>query len=90
MAEEIKNETTEVKLTETEIKLATELETKRRNLQQEAASIKLLELQIELRQDNLEQFYTETLELEKQVSETLSNKYGNGSIDIEKGVFIPA
>ena len=90
MAEEIKNETTEVKLTETEIKLATELETKRRTLQQEAASIKLLELQIELRQDNLEQFYTETLELEKQVSETLSNKYGNGSIDIEKGVFIPA
>lgn len=81
---------TEVTLTETELKLAKELDSKRRAIQQEAAAISLQQLQLDYRQGKLEDFYAETLELEKQVTENLSSKYGNGSIDLEKGVFVPA
>ena len=79
-----------IKLTEAELNLIKELSSKKQTIQQEAAAIGVAQLNLDYRQDKLEELFTQSVELEKQIADNLSDKYGNGSIDIEKGEFIPA
>jgi hypothetical protein len=49
-----------------------------------------MKLQVEARREELTAFYTQVKEDERTFGKELSEKYGDGTIDIEKGEFLPA
>jgi len=56
----------------------------------ELGQIELEKLNINQRRLNVEQFLTELKDEEKILAEFLEKEYGNGTINIEEGVFIPS
>ncbi len=56
----------------------------------ELGTIELAKLQIERRRTEALDFLTSLREEEQTFGKELSDKYGNGSIDLEKGEFLPA
>lgn len=78
-----------IKLTETEIRLLTDLNRKKDLVAREVAFLAQQRLNIDYRQEEVEKLYRSNLELERQLGSQFTEKYGNGSIDIEKGIFIP-
>lgn len=56
----------------------------------ELGQIELEKLNIKQRRLNVEQFLTELKDEEKILAEFLEKEYGNGTINIEEGVFIPS
>ena len=56
----------------------------------ELGAIELVKLQIERRRTEAMNFLTSLREEEQAFGKELSEKYGDGSIDLEKGEFIPA
>ena len=91
--EEVKveeQEQTGIKLTEAELNLINELTSKKQTIQQETAAIGIAQLNLDYRQGQLEDLFAQSVELEKQIADSFTKKYGNGSIDLEKGEFIPA
>lgn len=79
-----------IKLTETEIRLLTELNRKKDLVSREVSFLAQQRLTIDFRQQEAEKLYRDNLELEKQLGNQLTEKYGNGAIDIDQGIFIPA
>lgn len=79
-----------VKLSETEIKLLTDLNRKKDIVAREVSFLAQQQLNIDYRQEEAEKLYRDNLELEKQLGNQLTEKYGNGTIDLEHGLFIPA
>ena len=55
----------------------------------ELGQIELVKLAIKQRRLNTEQFLTELKDEEKTLAEFLEKEYGNGTINIEEGIFIP-
>jgi len=55
----------------------------------ELGQIELIKLAAKQRRLNAEQFLTELKDEEKTLAEFLEKEYGNGTINIEEGVFIP-
>lgn len=89
MLEKLENSNS-IKLTETEIRLLTDLNRKKEIVSKEVAFLAQQRLTIDYRQQEAEKLYKDNLELERQLGSQFTEKYGNGSIDIEKGIFIPA
>lgn len=56
----------------------------------ELGAIELAKLQIERRRTEALNFLTSLREEEQAFGKELSEKYGDGSIDLEKGEFLPA
>lgn len=56
----------------------------------ELGAIELAKLQIERRRTEALNFLTSLREEEQTFGKELSEKYGDGSIDLEKGEFLPA
>lgn len=81
---------TGIKLTETEIRLLTDLNRKKDLVAREINFLAQQRLNIDYRQEEAEKLYRSNLELERQLGTQFTEKYGNGSIDIEKGIFIPS
>jgi len=79
-----------IKLTETELRLLNDLNRKKDLVSREVAFLAQQQLTIDYRQEEAEKLYRDNLELEKQLGNQLTEKYGNGSIDIENGIFVPA
>jgi hypothetical protein len=79
-----------IALTEGEMKLLTELSRKKDIVAQEVSYLAQQQLTIDYRQEEAEKLYRDNIELEKQIGDALTTKYGNGRIDLENGVFIPA
>lgn len=79
-----------IKLTETETKLLTDLNTKKESVRQEVSYLAQQRLNLNYRQEQAEKLYRNNLEFERELGTQLTEKYGNGTIDIEKGIFIPA
>ena len=77
-------------LSETEIKLLTELQRKKELVNREVAFIAQQQIVLDYRQEEAEKLYRDNLELEKQLGTSMTSKYGNGTIDIENGIFVPA
>lgn len=79
-----------IKLTVEEIEQLQSIQQKNSLVVSELGSIELAKLQIEKRRAGALEFLETLREEEQTFGKELSEKYGNGSIDLEKGEFIPA
>ena len=78
------------KLTQEELQQLQEMQQQNQALALEFGNLELTKIQIENRYDELVEFHTQLKDKEKEIGKELSEKYGNGTIDLEKGEFIPA
>jgi hypothetical protein len=77
------------KLTQEEIQQLQEIQQQNQSLALEFGNLELTKIQIENRYDELVEFHTQLKSKEQEIGKELSEKYGNGTIDLEKGEFIP-
>jgi hypothetical protein len=78
------------KLTEEEIKTIQEIQQSNQALVNELGSLEVTKIQIENRYDELVEYYNERKVKENGFGKELSDKYGNGTINLEKGEFVPS
>ena len=79
-----------IKMTAEEIEKFQSIQQKNNLVVNELGAIELVNLQIERRRTEAMNFLTSLREEEQAFGKELSEKYGDGSIDLEKGEFIPA
>lgn len=79
----------QIKLTEEELSKLKTLQTRGLALRQELADLGLANLSISSRQAQAEAFYLKTSEMERELGQSLEEKYGRGNVDLETGTFIP-
>ena len=79
-----------IKMTAEEIEKFQSIEQKNSLVVNELGAIELVKLQIERRRTEAMNFLTSLREEEQAFGKELSEKYGDGSIDLEKGEFLPA
>ena len=77
------------KLSKEELGKIEEIQTRMGAIKAELGNLGLAELDLKNRRVNVENYLTQTQELETSTVKVLEDKYGKGSIDIEKGEFIP-
>jgi hypothetical protein len=78
------------KLTEQEVQSLLEFQQQRQTIVFELGNLELTQIDIDNRREELETYYLELKIKEQQLGIELSDKYGNGSINLEKGEFIPS
>ena len=78
------------KLTREELEKLQEIQQKNGSLVQELGQIGLAQINLDKRQENAEQYLENLRQEESAFAKELEEKYGTGSIDLEKGEFIPA
>lgn len=76
-------------LTVEEIQQLTEVQTQAQQIALELGNLEITKLQIEKRKEEVIAFLNEFKAKEQELGKSLSDKYGNGTIDLEKGEFIP-
>ena len=79
-----------IKLTEEELERLVSLQRKSTGVTQEFGNLEIMKLQLDARREELVSFYGQLIEDERTFGKELSEKYGDGTIDIEKGEFISA
>ena len=79
-----------IKLTEEELERLVSLQRKSAGVTQEFGNLEIMKLQLDARREELVSFYGQLKEDERTFGKELSEKYGDGTIDIEKGEFISA
>jgi chromosome segregation ATPase len=77
------------KLTVEEIEKLQEIQQQNQSLALELGNLEMTKIQVENRYDELVDFYNQLKTTENEFGKELSTKYGNGTIDLEKGEFIP-
>ncbi len=77
------------KLSQEELKQIQDIQSKNQAIVVEFGQIELTKLNIEERVENAKTFLANLKEQEKVLAVTLEEVYGKGSIDLEKGEFIP-
>jgi predicted metalloenzyme YecM len=78
------------KLTQEEIQQLKQIQQQTQSLALELGNLEITKIQIENRYDELVEFYNQLKTKENEFGKILSEKYGNGTIDLEKGEFIPS
>jgi len=78
------------KLTVEEIEKLQEIQQKNAAVATELGNLEIAKLQVEARKAEIVDFFNKLKEEEQTFGKELSEKYGNGSIDLEAGEFIPA
>ena len=78
-----------IKFTQEEINSITELQNKTQSVVFQLGQLKLSEMQLESRLEELKQNLTSIETEETSLADTFSNKYGIGSLNIETGEFTP-
>ena len=78
------------KLTVEEIKKLQDIQQKNAAVASELGNLEITKLQVEARKAEIVEFFNKLKEDEQAFGKELSEKYGNGSIDLEAGEFIPA
>ena len=78
------------KLTTEEIEKLQEIQQKNAAVASELGNLEITKLQVEARKAEIVDFFNKLKEEEQTFGKELSEKYGNGSIDLEAGEFIPA
>jgi hypothetical protein len=79
-----------IKLTEEELENLVSLQRKSAGVTQEFGNLEIMKLQLDARREELVSFYGQVKEDERTFGKELSEKYGDGTINIEKGEFLPA
>jgi len=77
------------KLTEEEIKSIKELQSSRSNVIIELGNLEAYLFDISAKKTDLQEQLSQLTERDQELGKELSDKYGNGSIDLEKEEFIP-
>jgi hypothetical protein len=77
------------KLTVEEVEKLQDIQQKNTAVATELGSLEITKLQIEARREEVLRYFTELKQEETALGKELSEKYGNGTIDLEKGEFIP-
>lgn len=77
------------KLTEEQLKALNELQQKNQMLITELGQISLAEINLETRREAAEKFLGELRTAEQNLAKQLEDTYGAGTIDLNKGEFIP-
>ena len=77
------------KLTPEEVAKLQEIQQKNAVIVSELGNLEITKLQMESRRANAIEFLNSLREEEQTFGKELSDKYGNGSIDLENGEFIP-
>ena len=78
------------KLTQEELQQIADLQNKNRAIVSEFGEIELIKLNLEARTENAKKFLTELREEEQTFGKELSEKYGDGTVDLQSGEFVPA
>jgi hypothetical protein len=78
------------KLTQEELQQIADLQNKNRAVVSEFGEIELIKLSIEARVENAKKFLAELREAEQTFGKELSEKYGDGTVDLQSGEFVPA
>jgi phosphopantetheine adenylyltransferase len=77
------------KLKKDELQKIEDIQVRMQAVRAELGSLALAEIDLKNRKASVESYLTETQELEANLVSQLQDKYGRGSIDINKKVFIP-
>ena len=77
------------KLSQEELKQIQDIQNKNQAITLEFGQIELIKLSLEERVQNAKEYLVELKQQEKVLAVTLEEVYGKGSIDLEKGEFIP-
>ena len=77
------------KLTKEEMSQIETIKQKSQAITSELGQIELLKLQLKARRQNAEDYLKELQQEEKDLAEALELAYGKGTIDLEKGEFLP-
>jgi len=77
------------KLTTEEIEKLTSLQQKSNGIIAEFGNLEVMKLQIDARKNDLISIYNQLKTEETEFGKELSEKYGDGTIDLNKGEFIP-
>jgi len=77
-------------LTAEEIQQLTEIQTQAQQIALELGNLEITKIQLEKRKEEVITFLNEFKAKEQELGKVLSDKYGNGTIDLEKGEFIPS
>ena len=77
------------KLTDEELKTIKEIQEQNQALALELGNLELVKIQVRDRYDELVDFYSKLKDKEQELGKELSNKYGNGTINLEAGEFVP-
>ena len=78
-----------IKLTEQELKAIEDIKLRKKAIKEEIADIGLSKINLKIRKEKLEEFYTKTLSNETQIAKGLEEKYGKGSVNVQSGTFTP-
>lgn len=77
------------KLTQEELDTIKSIQEKTNAVVSELGNLELTKLQLDARRKEIESFYNDLKEEESKFGKELSDKYGNGTIDLENGEFVP-
>ena len=77
------------KLTQEELQQIADLQNKNRAIVTEFGEIELIMLNIEARTENAKKFLAELRQEEQNFGKELSEKYGDGTVDLQSGEFVP-
>lgn len=78
------------KLTDQELQSLQTIQRENQALVQELGSIELSKRQISEREENVWKYRDQLIEKEQEFTKTLTENYGDGSVNLEDGTFTPA
>ena len=88
MSDDVQNN--EISLSESEVEQLTEVFQLSTQIQSAFGNLKIRKIQLEAEEDNLKQKYVQKTQKEIEISQKINQKYGAGSVDLQRGVFIKA
>ena len=82
--------TNETPLSESEREQVQEILQMNQELQQAFGNLAVRKIQLETQETQLKQQFVNNSQKETEFAQKIESKYGRGSVDVQKGVFIPA
>jgi len=77
------------KLSQEEIQQIQDVQNRMQAVKTELGQLALAKIDLKNRKINVENYLVETQEMEAKLVKDLEDKYGRGSIDLQKGEFVP-
>jgi hypothetical protein len=78
------------KLTVEEVERLAKIQQDNAAVASELGNLEIAKLQVEARRSEIVTYYNDLKKEEQAFGKELSEKYGNGTIDLEKGEFVPS
>lgn len=78
------------KLSQEELQQIEDIQKRMQAIKTELGQLGLAKIDLRNRKINVENYLADTQEIESKLVKELENKYGKGSIDLQKGEFIPS